>query len=91
MHSTVGKLFEATRHLLDIFVGRLPALILAIVVFIPFYGLSHFAARAIQQAVSKRRQNLALVFARLTGGATSFWSVGSDIDSSPIIPGVGSH
>jgi hypothetical protein len=66
MHSTVGKLLEAARHLLDTFVGRLPALILAIVVFIAFYGLSHFATRAIQQAVSERRQNLALVFARLT-------------------------
>jgi small conductance mechanosensitive channel len=70
MHSTVGKLLEAARHMVDTFVGRLPALILAIVVFTAFYGLSHFAARAIEQAVSKRRRNLALVFARLTGGAT---------------------
>src|SRR5215469_15730444 len=56
--------------MIDGLIDRLPALILAIVVFIAFYGLSHFAARAIQKAVSKRRQNLAIVFAGLTAGAT---------------------
>lgn len=35
-----------------------------------FYGASRLVARAIQQAVSKHRQNLAVVFARLTAGAT---------------------
>jgi small-conductance mechanosensitive channel len=68
MHSTFDKLWQATSQLFDRFIDRLPALILAIAVFIAFYVLSHFAARAIQQAVSKRRKNLALVFARLTGG-----------------------
>ena len=70
MNSTIDKLWQATRHMIDGFIDRLPALILAIGIFIAFYVLSHVAARAIQQAVSKRRQNLALVFARLTGGAT---------------------
>ena len=70
MNSTIGKLWAATRHMIDGFIDRLPELILAMVVFIAFYGLSRFAARAIQTAVSKRRQNLAIVFARLTAGAT---------------------
>jgi small conductance mechanosensitive channel len=70
MHATVAKLWMAGRHMIDNFVDRLPALALAVVVFIAFYGLSHIVARAIRQAVSRRRQNLALVFARLTGGAT---------------------
>ncbi len=70
MLSTPGKLLEAARHMFDAFIDRLPALVLAIVVFIMFYGLSHVAARLIREAVTKRRQNLALVFARLTGGAT---------------------
>jgi small conductance mechanosensitive channel len=69
MHSTLDRLWEATREMLNRFVDRLPALILAIAVFLAFYGLSDLAARAIRQAVNQRRQNLALVFARLTGGA----------------------
>jgi small conductance mechanosensitive channel len=70
MNSTLAKFVDATRHMTDAFINRLPAFILAVIVFVVFYGLSHLAARAIQRAVSKRRQNLALVFARLTAGAT---------------------
>ena len=70
MNSSLNKLWDATRQMADKFLDRLPALILAVAVFLAFYALSRFASRAIQQAVSKRRQNLALVFARLTGGAT---------------------
>jgi small conductance mechanosensitive channel len=69
MHSTIDRLWEATQQMVDRFVDRLPALILAIAVFLSFYGLSDLAARAIRQAVSQRRQNLAVVFARLAGGA----------------------
>ena len=70
MQSTLTKLLEAARHMVDTFIDRLPSLILAIAVFIAFYALSRFAARVIREAVLKRRQNLALVFARLTSGAT---------------------
>jgi small conductance mechanosensitive channel len=70
MNLTLDKLWEATRQMADRFVDRLPALILAIAVFIAFYALSRVVAGAIQQAVLKRRHNLALVFARLTGGIT---------------------
>lgn len=70
MHSTMDKFWDAARHMLDAFVGRLPSLALAIAVFFLFYAASSPAASAIQRAVSTRRQNLALVFARLTGWAT---------------------
>jgi small-conductance mechanosensitive channel len=56
--------------MIDTFIGRVPALVLGVAVFLAFYGLSYLVARAIRQTVSKRRQNLALVFARLTAGAT---------------------
>jgi small conductance mechanosensitive channel len=56
--------------MIDSFIGRLPALIVAVFVFILFYGLSLVASRIIRQAIPHRRQNLGVVFARLTGGAT---------------------
>src|SRR6266568_3450013 len=70
MHSTVTKLWDAAQHMVDTFIGRLPALVLGVTVFLAFYGLSYLVARAIRQTISRRRQNLALVFARLTAGAT---------------------
>src|SRR2546423_474801 len=70
MHSTTDRIWEAARHMVNSFISRLPALILAVAVFIAFYALSHLAARAIRRMVSKHRQNLALVFARLAGGGT---------------------
>ncbi len=70
MSPTVTKFWEAARHMMENFVSRLPALFLGIAVFIVFYALSYLIGRAIPRAVSKRRQNLGLVFARLTGGAT---------------------
>lgn len=70
MHSTLEKLLGAARHMLDTFVDRLPALALGIVVFLIFYGLSGLVARAIQKTIVRRRQNLAVVFSRLTAGAT---------------------
>ncbi|HET6181292.1 MAG TPA: mechanosensitive ion channel domain-containing protein [Candidatus Sulfotelmatobacter sp.] len=70
MDSTVGKLADTARHLVDSVINRLPSLALALVVFICLYCLSRFAARLIRQVVAQRRQNLALVFARLTEGTT---------------------
>jgi small conductance mechanosensitive channel len=70
MNSTLDKLVGAARHMVDAFIDRLPALVLAIAVFVVFYGFSHLAARLIRKAASKRHQNLALVFARLTAGTT---------------------
>jgi len=70
MNSTIGKLWQATQHMVSAFIDRVPALILAVAVFLAFYGFSHLAGRLIQRAASKSHQNLALVFARLTAGAT---------------------
>jgi small conductance mechanosensitive channel len=70
MHSTLDKLLGAARHMLDTFINRLPALALGIAVFLVFYGLSGLVARAIQKTVVRRRQNLAVVFSRLTAGTT---------------------
>ncbi len=70
IHTTISKLWQATQHMIAGFIDRVPSLIVAIVVFLAFYGLSHLSARLIQRAVSKRRENVALVFARLTAGAT---------------------
>jgi small-conductance mechanosensitive channel len=56
--------------MIDSFISRVPALVLGIVIFVVFYGLSGFAAKAVRRTLSRRRQNLAVVFARLTGGAT---------------------
>jgi small conductance mechanosensitive channel len=70
MNSSFGKFWDAAHHMIDSFIGRLPALIVAVVVFILFYGLSLVVSRIIRQAIPHRRQNLGVVFARLTGGAT---------------------
>jgi small conductance mechanosensitive channel len=56
--------------MIDGFIGRLPALIVAIVIFILFYGLSLIVTRVIRRATPQRRQNLGVVFGRLAGGAT---------------------
>lgn len=52
------------------FVDRLPALAVAVAVFILFYYLSLIVDRVIRKAIPKHRQNLGVVFARLIGGAT---------------------
>src|ERR1700727_2810901 len=70
MGSILDKFLEATRHMVDGMVSRLPALALAIVVFIAFYALSHVIARGVMNALAKRRRNLGVVFSRLIGGAT---------------------
>ena len=70
MHSTVDKFLQASRHMLDTSIDRLPALLVAIVVFVASYVASIFVGRVIRQTFYRRRQNLAVIFARLSGGAT---------------------
>jgi small-conductance mechanosensitive channel len=70
MNSTLGKLWQAGRHMIDSVISRLPALIVGILAFLLFYAFSFLAARFVARAVSRRRQNLAVVFARLIQGAT---------------------
>jgi hypothetical protein len=70
MNLTIGKFWQAADHMLDTVVGRLPALMVAVLIFVLFYGLSLLVSRFIRRATPQRRQNLAVVFARLIGGAT---------------------
>jgi len=70
MHSTLSKFWEAARHMLDSFIGRLPALIVAVILFILFYVLSLVVTRIIRRATPKERENLGIVFGRLAAGAT---------------------
>jgi small conductance mechanosensitive channel len=56
--------------MIDTFIGRLPALLLAVIVFLLFYFLSGLVARGIRRTVTEQRQNLGLVFARLSTGVT---------------------
>ncbi len=56
--------------MVETFIDRLPALAVAIVVFVIFYTLSLLTDRIIRKSVPRHRQNLGVVFARLMGGAT---------------------
>jgi small-conductance mechanosensitive channel len=70
MNASVEKFWQAEHHLVDTFIDRLPALAVAVIVFILFYGLSLLVSRIIRSSIPKSRENLAVVFARLFGGAT---------------------
>jgi small-conductance mechanosensitive channel len=68
MGSGIGKIVAAADHLIDTLLDRLPSLILGVVAFALLYVLSLWAARGIQKLVSSQRQNLGVVFGRLTSG-----------------------
>jgi small-conductance mechanosensitive channel len=70
MNLNLGKLWDSGQRMIDGFMGRLPSLIVAVVVFIFFYFLSIFVRRIIRSATRSHRQNLGTVFARLMGAAT---------------------
>ena len=70
MNSIVTKLWNAAQHMIDGVIGRLPELVVALVIFFAFYILSGFVSRGIRRAVIERRQNLAVLFGRLASGAT---------------------
>jgi small conductance mechanosensitive channel len=70
MNSSLGTFVEAARHMIESFIGRLPALIVAAVVFVLFYGLSLVVTRVIRRATPNQRKNLGVLFGRLSGGAT---------------------
>ncbi len=70
MNSIFGKFWDAAHRMVDSFIGRLPALIVAAIVFVLFYGLSLFLARVVRRATPRRRQNLGVVFARVARGLT---------------------
>ncbi len=70
MNSTVEKFWQAEQHLVEKFIDRLPAVAVGFVVFVLFYFLSLVIDRLVRKSAPKQRQNLGVVFARLTGGAT---------------------
>ena len=70
MNSSFGKFWEAAYQMVDSFFGRLPSLIVGLVVFLLFYTLSILVSRVILRTTRKYRPNLGVVFARLTGAAT---------------------
>lgn len=70
MNLSLDKLWDAGRHMLDSMISRLPALAVAIFVFCLFYCLSLFVGRGIRRATPQNRQNLGVVFGRLTSGIT---------------------
>jgi small conductance mechanosensitive channel len=70
MNSSFEKFWEAAYQMVDSFFARLPSLIVAIIVFLLFYGVSILVSRVILRATRKHRPNLGVVFARLTGAAT---------------------
>jgi small conductance mechanosensitive channel len=67
---TFQKFLESARHMIESVISRLPALLLAIFVFLLFYILSILVSRVIRRSTSGRRENLGMVFARLVGAAT---------------------
>src|SRR4029077_14778938 len=65
MHSIFGKFWAATQHLLDAFIGRLPALIVSVAVFLLFYALSVLVSRVIVRTTRENRPNVGVVLAPL--------------------------
>jgi len=67
MGQALGKFTESAQHMLDTVISRMPATILACVIFVFFYILSVFASRVIRRSTRHHRENLGMVFARLIG------------------------
>src|SRR6202521_2491583 len=63
MSSSLGKFWEAAYQMVDSFFGRLPSLIVGLVVFLLFYTLSVLVSRVILRTTRKHRPNLGVVFA----------------------------
>jgi len=64
---TLEKFWESARQMLESVISRLPALILAVVVFLLFYVLNVLVSRVIRRSTRGHRENLGMVFARLVG------------------------
>ena len=70
MGMSFAKFWEAARHMVETVISRLPSLVIAVIVFLLFYGLSLVISRAIRRSTRGRRANLGTVFGRLFGWAT---------------------
>ena len=69
MNPHLKTIWVSAQHMADGFLARLPSLVLAIIVFLLFYFGSVLVSRVIRRATHAHRQNLGMVFARLTGAA----------------------
>lgn len=69
MHVDFSAFWASLHHIGQTFIGRLPPLAIAVVVFICFYVLSKIVARLIRRATKGHRENLGVVFARLIAAA----------------------
>jgi small-conductance mechanosensitive channel len=70
MSASLGKFWEAAYQMIDSFFGRLPSLIVGVIVFFVFYILSILLSRVILRTTRRHRPNLGVVFARLMSAAT---------------------
>jgi len=69
MHVSFQAFWNSIHHLGETFIGRLPALAIAAVVFACFYLLSKLVSRFIRRASKGHRENLGVIFSRLTSAA----------------------
>jgi len=70
MSASLGKFWEAAYQMIDSFFGRLPSLIVGVIVFFVFYLLSILLSRVILRTTRRHRPNMGVVFARLMSAAT---------------------
>ena len=70
MNASLGKFWEAAYQMLDSFFGRLPSLIVGVIVFFVFYVFSILLSRVILRTTRRHRPNMGVVFARLMSAAT---------------------
>ena len=70
MNSRFGKFWEAAYQMVDSFFGRLPSLIVGVIVFFVFYVFSILLSRVILRTTRRHRPNMGVVFARLMSAAT---------------------
>jgi len=70
MSASLGKFWQATYQMIDSFFGRLPSLIVGVIVFFLFYVFSILLSRVILRTTRRHRPNMGVVFARLISAAT---------------------
>ena len=70
MGASLEKFWEAAYQMIDSFFGRLPSLIVGVIVFFIFYVFSILVSRVILRTTRRHRPNLGVVFARLISAAT---------------------
>ena len=70
MSASLGKFWEAAYQMIDSFFGRLPSLIVGVIVFFVFYVFSILLSRVILRTTRRHRPNMGVVFARLISAAT---------------------